>query len=139
TTVLLSSHLLGEVERVAHRVGVIREGTIVEAASIEHLKKMALKEVTVYFSNETELKKFTSKIPKDIVKTIEERLNESRVSFTVGREDLSRILSLLSRISINDLDVSSPALEDIFLRYYEFTPTRIDLLKNIQTRIEEVA
>ncbi|MFX0202929.1 MAG: ABC transporter ATP-binding protein [Candidatus Hodarchaeota archaeon] len=139
TTVLLSSHLLGEVERVARRVGVIREGTIVEAASIEQLKKMALKEVTVYFSNETELKKFTSKIPKEIVKTIEQRPNESRASFTVGREDLSRILSLLSQISIDDLDVSSPALEDIFLRYYESTPARIDLLKNTKIRNEEVA
>ena len=41
TTVLLSSHRLEEVEKVADRVAIIREGRIVEVEAIEYLKKMA--------------------------------------------------------------------------------------------------
>jgi ABC-2 type transport system ATP-binding protein len=55
TTVLLSSHLLGEVEEVAHRVGIIREGTIVEVDSVDNLKKLALKEMKIEFNTEIEV------------------------------------------------------------------------------------
>lgn len=55
STVLLSSHLLGEVEKVAHRVGIIREGTMVEVATIQQLKSMAMKEIKVEFATKEAL------------------------------------------------------------------------------------
>ncbi|MFW9987389.1 MAG: ABC transporter ATP-binding protein [Candidatus Odinarchaeota archaeon] len=116
-TVLLSSHLLGEVERVAHRVGMIRDGSIIEVATIQQLKNMALKEIKIEFKTKEALQQFSNKIPNQMVRPV--ILDETNSSFMIAREKLSKLLSLISQSEVIDVDVSSPALEDIFLKYYE--------------------
>jgi len=118
TTVLLSSHLLGEVEEVADRVGIIREGTIVEIDSVDNLKKLALKEMKIEFHSDSELKQFTSHIPTGIVNDL--KTSGTVVTLTVSRDNLTKIMSILAQAGkINDLDIQSPDLEDIFMKYYE--------------------
>ena len=132
STVLLSSHLLGEVEKVAHRVGIIREGTIVEVATIKQLKRMAMKEIKVEFASANGLKEFSNKLPIEIVEKV--ILNDTHASFLVSRKELSKILHLLSEAEIVDTDITSPALEDIFLKYYEVTSSQ----ENKPMKIKEV-
>ena len=117
STVLLSSHLLGEVEKVAHRVGIIREGTIVEVATIQQLKSMAMKEIKVEFATKEALQKFSDQLPSQTVESV--ILNETHASFMITREQISNVFNFLSKFEILDLDVTSPALEDLFLKYYE--------------------
>ena len=109
--------MLGEVEKVAHRVGIIREGSIVEVATVQQLKRMAMKEIKVEFATKAALQKFSDQLPSKIVESV--ILDEMHASFLIAREDLSNILDLLSKTEILDMDVTSPALEDIFLKYYE--------------------
>ncbi|MFX1311537.1 MAG: ABC transporter ATP-binding protein [Promethearchaeota archaeon] len=130
-TVLLSSHLLSEVEKVAHRVGIIREGSIVEVATIQDLKNMAMKEIRVEFETKTALENFSKNLPTKIVESV--LLGENYTSIMVSREELSKIFNLLSQSDIIDVDVTSPALEDIFLKYYKTSSTPInsrDIHKN---------
>ncbi len=117
STVLLSSHLLGEVEKVAHRVGIIREGTLVEVATIHQLKSMAMKEIKVEFATKEALKKFSDQLPSQTVESV--IFNETHASFMITREQLSNVIDLLSKFEIFDIEITSPALEDIFLKYYE--------------------
>ena len=117
STVLLSSHLLGEVEKVAHRVGIIREGSLVEVATVKQLKSMAMKEIKVEFATKVALQKFSDQLPAKTVESVV--LNETHASFMITREQLTIILELLSKSEIVDIEVTSPALEDIFLKYYE--------------------
>jgi len=117
STVLLSSHLLNEVEKVAHRVGIIREGSLVEVATVQQLKSMAMKEIKVEFATKAALQKFSDQLPGKIVESVV--LNETHASFMITREQLTIILDLLSKSEIVDIEVTSPALEDIFLKYYE--------------------
>ncbi len=117
STVLLSSHLLSEVEKVAHRVGIIREGSLVEVATIQQLKNMAMKEIKVEFATQIAQQKFFNQLPSKTVESVV--LNEIHASFMITREQLSNMLELLSKSEILDLEVTSPALEDIFLKYYE--------------------
>jgi ABC-2 type transport system ATP-binding protein len=117
STVLLSSHLLGEVEKVAHRVGIIREGTLVEVATIHQLKNMAMKEIKVEFATKEALKKFSDQLPSQTVESV--KFNETHASFMITREQLSNVIDLLSKFEIFDIEITSPALEDIFLKYYE--------------------
>jgi ABC-2 type transport system ATP-binding protein len=119
STILLSSHLLGEVEKVAHRVGIIREGSIVEVATVQQLKSMALKEIRVEFTTKDALEKFSDQLLSNVVESV--ILDENHASFMVAREELTTILNLLSKSEIIDIEVTSPALEDIFLKYYEVT------------------
>jgi len=117
STVLLSSHLLGEVEKVAHRVGIIREGTLVEVATLQQLKSMAMKEIKVEFTTKEALQKFIDQLPPQTVESV--ILNETHASFMITREHISNTFNLLSKFEILDIDVTSPALEDLFLKYYE--------------------
>jgi len=117
STILLSSHYLGEVEKVAHRVGIIREGSIVEVATVQQLKRMAMKEITVEFATRDALQKLSDQLPSKIVGFV--ILDETHASFMITREELPNILNLLSKSEIVDIEVTSPALEDIFLKYYE--------------------
>ncbi|MBY8990582.1 MAG: ABC transporter ATP-binding protein [Candidatus Lokiarchaeota archaeon] len=122
STVLLSSHLLNEVERVAHRVGIIREGTVVEVATIQQLKSMAMKEIKVEFTSAQGLEEFSKQLPcENLEKVI---FNDTHASFLVPREELSKVLNLLSETDIVDTDITSPALEDIFLKYYEVSSSQ---------------
>ncbi len=128
STVLLSSHLLGEVERVAHRVGIIREGSIVEVATIQQLKNMAMKEIKVEFANEVTHQKFSDQLSSGMIKSVV--LDETHASFLIAREELSKLLSFLSQSEILDIDISSPALEDLFLKYYKTSSDQASSLKN---------
>ena len=133
TTVLLSSHLLGEVERIAHRVGIIREGKIVETASIEQLKRIAMKEINIEFTSAKALQEFSSKLPIEKVDSV--ILNEKNASFLISREDVSKILHLLSETDFVDTNITSPALEDIFLKYYEVSSSK-DISDKSKKKIE---
>ncbi len=117
STVLLSSHFLGEVEKVAHRVGIIREGTLVEVATLQKLKSMAMKEIKVDFATKEALQQFFDQLPRQTVESV--ILNETHASFMITREQLSNLFNFLSKFEILDIDVTSPALEDLFLKYYE--------------------
>jgi ABC-2 type transport system ATP-binding protein len=135
-TILLSSHLLGEVERIADRVGIIREGAIVELATISQLKKMAMKEIRIEFSNPEEIKKFSSQLSSDIVESI--TLNDKHANFMINRAGISKILHNLSHTDFIDVDISSPALEDIFLKYYKQTSDNANLNKYFIKKAEGV-
>ena len=49
-TVFLSSHTLSEVERVAHRVAILRQGRLVVVDSLENLRKVAVQRLEVEFA-----------------------------------------------------------------------------------------
>lgn len=136
STVLLSSHLLQEVEKVAHRVGVIREGSLVEVATIQQLKRMALKEVKVEFASIEELQKYSAKIPRELAENV--ILKEAHISFTISRDNLPKALEILSQMPIVDLDIESPDLEDIFIKYYQTSSDEKELINKSKKEAIEV-
>ena len=48
-TVFLSSHTLSEVERVTHRLAILREGRLVVVDSLENLRKVAMQRLEIEF------------------------------------------------------------------------------------------
>ena len=111
-TVFLSSHLLPEVEKVADRVGIIRDGKLIEVSSIAELKKIALKRIEID-TDEPEL--IVNQLPKDLQNLI---IKDSHLSFVCSTSNLPKIFQTLSNVKYNDLNITSPALEDIFMKYY---------------------
>jgi ABC-2 type transport system ATP-binding protein len=115
-TIFLSSHVLQEVEKVAHRVSIIRQGFLVEVADLSQLKRLALKHVEVSLASPADSKALKEKLTKQLTKTL--TLEGSHASFLAKREDLSSLLSLLQELGFRDLNISDSTLEDIFLEYY---------------------
>ncbi len=119
-TVFLSSHLLGEVEKVADRVGIIRNGSIVEVATLQDLKGLAMKRVDLLFDSPVNEITLRAKIPVDIAGEI--TIDGSSAHMLVSKDNLHALLKSLSEVQFANLDITSPDLEDIFLKYYDIGP-----------------
>ena len=111
TTIFMSSHDLGEVERVCQRVAIIRAGKIVAEASVDALTARRQRLIEVIFTGPAPDWPETASI-----KLLER--DNSRLVLT-ARDDTRQILSELStRNDVSDILVSRPSPEQIFHEYY---------------------
>lgn len=115
-TVFLSSHQLEEVEKIAHRVGIIRQGALVEVAAVTQLKQLALKHIELSFTSSSDAKTFVGKLPKKLVKNV--AVDGSNTRFLAKREELALLLPQLTNVSFRDINIRDSTLEGIFLEYY---------------------
>jgi ABC-2 type transport system ATP-binding protein len=111
-TVLLSSHVLPEVERTCDRVGIIREGRIVEVASVHELTARAVRTIEVRVVGDP---------PLDALRSVE-GVRELTLDGDVIRcrvvGDLDPFVKALARTHVIDLVSEKPSLEEIFLAFY---------------------
>lgn len=110
-TVFFSSHILGEVQRLCNRVGIIREGKIVEVSNIRSLQQNNYKKVSV--TGEGLIPQFFE-LPGVTNVQVE---NGSVQFFFKG--DINAVLGKLSSIQVTDATIEEPTLEEIFMHYYE--------------------
>ncbi|MCW2818591.1 MAG: hypothetical protein JWR42_1378 [Marmoricola sp.] len=110
-TVLLSSHLLGEVERLADRVTIIREGRTVETGSLEDLRHLRRSHVRAEVADG----------PPSLVglEGVHDVVVEAhRVSCTVDAAGLPALLQALTQSGVRALTCTPPTLEELFLDAY---------------------
>ncbi len=108
TTVFFSSHVLHEVQRNCTRAAVIREGRIIACGSVESLANTGAKRVSVRGGFEPEA------LPdvKDVSR------GDNTVSFLYGG-DIKELLQKLAVSGVEDVNITEPDLEEIFMHYYE--------------------
>lgn len=107
-TIFLSSHILSEIQRNCNRAAIIRDGKIIACDSVEVLSKTNAKRITVHGS--VDIGKLNG--IRDI------KYAENSVSFLYSG-DMNSLLKTLSAGRVNDLTVTEPDLEEVFLHYYE--------------------
>lgn len=110
-TVFFSSHILGEVQRLCSRVGIIKEGKIIEIADIKTLQRNNYKKVQVVADSFAE---GYFDIPGV---THLEHANGVMRFFYKG--DINAVLHWLAEQKISDVSIEEPTLEEIFMHYYE--------------------
>ncbi|TCC00592.1 ABC transporter ATP-binding protein [Micromonospora zingiberis] len=110
-SVLLSSHVLAEVEALCDRVSIIREGRIVESGTLAELRHLARTTVTV----ET-VRPLTG--VTDLPGVHEVRAVDGRVRLEVEPAHLDTLLGHLVRFQVRALTSAPPTLEELFLRHY---------------------
>jgi ABC-2 type transport system ATP-binding protein len=115
-TVLLSSHILGEVEALADRVTIIRRGRTVTTGSLAELRR----------HTRTHVHAVTSDLPPGLAAApgvadhVSAQLEDGVDSrFTIDAEHLDDVIGLLHRASIRTLTVTPPSLDALFLRSYD--------------------
>lgn len=107
-TIFFSSHVLSEVQRNCGRAAIIRDGRIIACDSVDALSKTNAKRVTIH-----------GKAALDHLDGIRDKKEtENSVCFLYSG-DMNRLLYALSSGQIDDLTVTEPDLEEIFLHYYE--------------------
>ncbi|HWQ98001.1 MAG TPA: ABC transporter ATP-binding protein [Clostridia bacterium] len=109
-TVLFSSHILGEVQRICDRVAIIKEGRIVDLRSIDDMRKNSYKKVS--FTASQPVVDFSLAGAREIAQ------DGSTTSFLFNGE-IAPLLQTLANLPLVNADISEPELEEIFLHYYE--------------------
>jgi len=110
-TVFFSSHILGEVQRMCNRVGIIREGKIAEISDIRTLQQNNYKKVRV-MAEGLEAAAF------DLPGVTNVQTEDGTVSFFF-KGDINAVLQKISARPVNDVTIEEPTLEEIFMHYYE--------------------
>ena len=106
-TIFLSSHILSEIQRNCTRAAIVREGKLIACDSVEALSKTSAKRIHIEGNADiTALKNV-----RDIQKT------DNGTSFLYSG-DINEFLQYISKYSIDDLSISEPDLEEIFMHYY---------------------
>ena len=111
-TVFLSSHTLSEVQRVADRVGIIRNGRLIALESVSDLRSKAIRSVELEFGSPVHKSVFES-LPGVRESTV--RGNRATLSCD-GK--LDTLLKTINKYDVVDITTKEADLEEIFLTYY---------------------
>ena len=110
-TVLLSSHVLAEVEVLCDRVSIIRAGRTEQSGSLSEMRHLTRTSIVVE----------TSRPPgalADVAGVHGLEVEGARARFDVDTDDLDRVMRCLSELGIRSLVCHPPTLEELFLRHY---------------------
>jgi len=113
-TVFFSSHVLSEVQEIAERVAIIRQGIVVEVAETATLIQRAFRRVRIRFRepvNAAALGNLSG------VKLLNQDSNLSVLLQVEGEMD--SLIKRLAELPVKDFETERPSLEEIFLAYYE--------------------
>ena len=108
-TIFFSSHNLAEVEKICHRIAIIRDGKLVALETLESLKKKKVRRL-----------KFILKEPADELKLPGANLVKQKDLYYeyLVEGDIKPLLQKLSSLPIDDLIFPEPDLEEVFMAYY---------------------
>ena len=110
STIFFSSHILSEVEQLCHRVGIIRQGSLVAVEEVQALRRHQVRSMEV---------EFRGRPPDDLAVPGAEILarDGSRWKLAI-HGDINPVLRALSGYELEDIVFEHPRLEDVFLEYY---------------------
>jgi len=110
-TILLSSHILAEVERLCNKIAIIKEGTIVETGDIYDMEHLKRTHVTLVAEDAKETL-------KNLVYVHSLKETDGRLDFEVDQHHLNDLFRVLGRHSISSILCHPPKLEDLFIDHY---------------------
>lgn len=111
-SVLLSSHILSEVEKLCDRVGIIRDGRIIETGTLEQLRHLTRMSVSV--------------VTREPVAGLRElqgvhdvACDGSAAAFQIDAEHMEDVVRHISQFGVLKLESAPPTLESLFMRHYD--------------------
>jgi ABC-2 type transport system ATP-binding protein len=128
-TVLLSSHILAEVEALCDRVSIIRAGRTVESGTLtelRHLTRTSVDVETVQPATGVE----------QLAGVHDIRIDDGRARFDVETAQLDGVVRYLSGLGIRSMTTRPPTLEDLFLRHYG---DELERLEGVDAEADEAA
>jgi ABC-2 type transport system ATP-binding protein len=111
-TVLLSSHILSEVEALCDHVTIIRAGRRADTGTFEELRHLTRTTVAVETAEPLDR---LAELPG----VYDASIDHTRAEFSVDHDNLNRVLQHLVALDVRALTTSPPTLEELFLRHYK--------------------
>jgi ABC-2 type transport system ATP-binding protein len=111
TTIFFSSHVLSEVQRMCTHVGIVKDGALIEVATMDDIKKIRYKKIRIKSEDPIKDHQLSSKLIKDL------HINGNEASF-IFTGPMNLITPILETIPLKDLWIEDSSLEEIFMHYY---------------------
>ncbi|HBI57202.1 MAG TPA: ABC transporter [Firmicutes bacterium] len=111
TTIFFSSHVLSEVQRLCHRVAIIKDGQILKIEEMEQLRSNQFRKVRIAIDSD----EFNGNAIPGVIHAA----RENGIWHLLFKGDINQLLRFLSEYKLVDLWLEEPTLEEIFLHYYE--------------------
>ena len=112
TTILFSSHVLSEVQKLCDRVCILREGRLIAIQSMKELRENGYKKISLSTEEPVPAQFF------DIPGIANLEQNQNSISFMFNGNVMT-IMEKLHKLPLVDILIEEPSLEEIFLHYYE--------------------
>ena len=112
TTVLLSSHTLSEVERVTHRLAILRRGRLIVVDSVGNLRRVATQRLEIEFTAPVDSSEFTS------LPGVAAASTEGLVLTVTFEGSADAVVKAAAKHEVRAIRPREDGLEEIFLRYY---------------------
>ena len=119
-TVFLSSHNLPEVERSCDRVGIIRDGRLTEISTVQALLASHWRSVNLVLGAVPEPGLFD-------LPNVQLVSASARDVHLMVRGDVNPLLRRIAELDVHDVSITTPEIEDIFLRFYDGTTGDVPL------------
>lgn len=110
-SVLLSSHILAQVEALSDRLSIIRSGRIVESGSLHDLRHMTRTTIELRTEHSSDALAGLSGVHHF-------RTENRRTVFEVDGEQVGRVLSHLTPLGVQSMTAHPPTLEQLLMRHY---------------------
>ncbi|TLK54823.1 ABC transporter ATP-binding protein [Glutamicibacter sp. V16R2B1] len=112
TAVLLSSHLLAEVEKLCSHVTIIRDGRSVESGTLQQLRHLTRSDVVL-----------SSDIPLERLRGLQgvEAVHQEQglIRFSIEQQRVAGLLRVLGGYTVHSFSCTPPSLEELFLHHYQ--------------------
>jgi len=112
TTILFSSHVLSEVQKLCNKVAIIKEGTIIDTKSIAELRNNGYKKVSLITDSPLDKKDVDFKGVANF------KITSTSTSF-IYMGPVKELLDKITSFHVRDVFIEEPTLEEIFLHYYQ--------------------
>ena len=110
TTIIYSTHILSEVSQICDRVGIVRDGRLIQVDEVENLSRHTLQHVTIVSAD-------AEKIVERLNLSVYD-LNDDVLKFKYDG-DINVLLKVISAFPIIHLNIEEPSIEEIFMHYYQ--------------------
>ncbi|MGN7703923.1 ABC transporter ATP-binding protein [Cellulosimicrobium sp. 22601] len=114
-SVLLSSHILAEVEKLCDTVTIIRSGRTVQSGTLAELRHLTRSSVTAVTERDPSALDTHDGV-HDLV--VEPGADGTRARFDVDNDHVEAVLRTLTDLGLRSVTVNPPSLEELFLRHY---------------------
>lgn len=111
-SVLLSSHILSEVEKLCDKISIIRQGKMIETGTLDELRHLTRTYMFV---------KTTQPMPEfeSLAGVHEIKRTEDGISFQLDTKETTTVMTYMSQYGIVKLESAPPTLEDLFMSHYK--------------------
>lgn len=116
TTIFLSSHILSEVQEYCKRAAIIKDGSLVAIGDINKLSNTSAKSIRINGIDSLPESLLTD--ARNVTKKNAASDEDKQVTFLYGGE-INMLIRELAKLSITDIAINEPDLEEVFMHYYE--------------------